>query len=83
MRKRFCSSYEEQGNAREILGDTGFWALYRYSCLDRQLDALTAYSVDKICQEKMPGTKKNRPKLDRMLNTLQSGDTVVCRFGNL
>ena len=41
------------------------------------MDALTAYGVDKIYQEKMSGTKKNRPELDKMLNSLQPGDTVV------
>ncbi|MDD6735219.1 MAG: recombinase family protein [Clostridiales bacterium] len=46
-------------------------------CLDRQLDALTKYGVDKIYQEKISGTKKNRPELDKMLSVLKSGDTVV------
>lgn len=45
--------------------------------LDRQIDALTKYGVDEIYQEKMTGTKKNRPELDKLLNVLQPGDTVV------
>ena len=45
--------------------------------LDRQLDALRQHGVDKIYCEKMSGTKKNRPELDRMLHDLQDGDTVV------
>jgi predicted site-specific integrase-resolvase len=31
--------------------------------LDRQLDALQKYGVDKIYNEKMTGTKKDRPEL--------------------
>lgn len=46
-------------------------------CLNRQLDALLKYGVDEIYQEKMSGTKKNRPELDKLLSVLQSGDTVV------
>lgn len=46
-------------------------------CLDRQIDALTKYGIDMIFKEKMSGTKKNRPELDRLMNILQAGDTVV------
>ena len=47
--------------------------------LDRQIDALKAYGIDErlIYREKMTGTKKERPELQRMLNELQRGDTVV------
>lgn len=47
--------------------------------LDRQIDALKAYGIDErlIYKEKMTGTKKDRPELQRMLNELQLGDTVV------
>lgn len=47
--------------------------------LNRQIDQLTAYGVDKrnIYHEKMTGTKSNRPELTRMINELQTGDTVV------
>lgn len=45
--------------------------------LYRQIDALTKYGVDEIYQEKMTGTKKNRPELDKLLSVLQPGDTVV------
>ena len=31
--------------------------------LDRQLDALNRYGVDKIYNEKMTGTKRDRPEL--------------------
>lgn len=41
--------------------------------LDRQLDALNKYGVDIIFNEKMTGTKRNRPELTKMTE----GDTVV------
>lgn len=45
--------------------------------LDRQIDALKKYGVDHIYNEKMTGTKKNRPELDKMLDRMTEGDTVV------
>lgn len=45
--------------------------------LDRQLDALQKYGVDKIYNEKMTGTKKDRPELMKMLDRMTEGDTVV------
>ena len=45
--------------------------------LDRQLDMLQQKNVDQVFTEKMSGTKKNRPELDRMLSQLDEGDTVV------
>lgn len=45
--------------------------------LDRQLDALNKYGVDIIFNEKMTGTKRNRPELSKMLDRLTEGDTVV------
>lgn len=45
--------------------------------LDRQLDVLKKYGVDKIYNEKMTGTKKNRPELTKMLGRMTEGDTVV------
>ncbi len=47
--------------------------------LDRQLDALKEFGVDErlIYQEKITGTKKERPELSRMLNEMQEGDTLV------
>lgn len=39
-------------------------------CLDRQLDMLEKYGVDKIYNEKMTGTKRNRPELDKMIERL-------------
>lgn len=45
--------------------------------LDRQTDALKNYKVDKIFCEKISGTKKNRPELDKLLSEIGSGDTIV------
>ena len=45
--------------------------------LERQTDALEQYGTDKIFCEKMSGTKKNRPELDRLLQELHNGDTLV------
>ncbi|MDE6031722.1 MAG: recombinase family protein, partial [Oscillospiraceae bacterium] len=45
--------------------------------LDRQLDMLEKYGVDKIYNEKMTGTKRNRPELDKLMERLTDGDTVV------
>lgn len=47
--------------------------------LDRQLDLLKDYGVDErlIYKEKVTGTKKNREELQRMINELNEGDTVV------
>lgn len=45
--------------------------------LDRQLDALKHYGVDSIYNEKMTGTKKDRPELMKMLDRITEGDTIV------
>ena len=45
--------------------------------LDRQLDMLQKYGVDYLYNEKMTGTKRNRPELDKLLERLTVGDTVV------
>lgn len=45
--------------------------------LDRQLDALRKYGVDVIYNEKMTGTKRDRPELAKMLDRMTEGDTVV------
>lgn len=47
--------------------------------LDRQMDALIRYGVDKrnIYQEKITGTKINREQLQKMISELQQGDTVI------
>lgn len=45
--------------------------------LDRQLDNLKAAGCEKIYQEKMTGTKTHRPELDKMLDAVREGDTLV------
>lgn len=47
--------------------------------LDRQIDMLIKYGVDKrnIYKEKITGTKIDRPQLNKMINELQKGDIVV------
>ena len=45
--------------------------------LNRQLDALQKYGVDYIYNEKITGTKRDRPELAKMLERITEGDTVV------
>ena len=45
--------------------------------LDRQLDALKEHGAERIFQEKMTGTKSNRPELEKMMLTLRRGDTLI------
>lgn len=53
----------------------------RVSSMDQKIDRqLLAYDkADKIYIDKMSGVKRDRPELDRMLNDLQVGDTVVVK----
>jgi DNA invertase Pin-like site-specific DNA recombinase len=47
--------------------------------LDRQIDILVGQGVDErnIYQEKTTGTKRDRPELNRLLEGLKAGDTVI------
>lgn len=45
--------------------------------LHRQLDALEAEGYDTIFKEKYTGTKKDRPELTRLRETVREGDTVI------
>ena len=45
--------------------------------LDLQQDALTAAGCDKIVVDQVSGAKKQRTGLDRVLDTLREGDTLV------
>ena len=45
--------------------------------LDRQLDLLRSCGVEKIYTEKMSGTKRDRPELNKLLERMEEGDTVV------
>ena len=42
-----------------------------------QMDALEAAGCERIYQEKCSGRSKQRPELERMIDTLRSGDIVV------
>lgn len=42
-----------------------------------QLDLLKANGASKVVQEKLFGTNRDRPQLDKLLSDVQSGDTVV------
>ena len=45
--------------------------------LDRQVIALQEADCEKIYEEKITGTKKDREELNRLLEELQEGDTVI------
>lgn len=45
--------------------------------LDRQIDALKKYGVDVIYNEKMTGTKKDRPELNKLLDRITEQDVIV------
>ena len=45
--------------------------------LDRQTDILNEYGVERIFEEKVTGTKRNRQELDKMLEMLRKGDIVI------
>jgi len=45
--------------------------------LDRQLDSLSSEGAEEIVQEKITGTKADRPELNRMLDKLRKGDVIL------
>ena len=45
--------------------------------LDRQLDSLKEAGCEKIFQEKITGTKKERPELDKLMEQLRRGDLII------
>lgn len=45
--------------------------------LNRQLDSLKAAGCDRIYHEKITGTKKERPELEKLLDTIRPGDTII------
>lgn len=52
--------------------------------LDWQIDALEKFGCERIYDEKVSGTNKERPELNRMLDALRKGDTViVCELTRL
>lgn len=52
--------------------------------LDRQIDQLRNQGCERIYQEKITGTSKERPELNRMFEALREGDTIIiCEFTRL
>ena len=45
--------------------------------LNRQIDALESYGVERIISEKITGRIKSREGIDTLLNSVRAGDTVV------
>jgi len=45
--------------------------------LERQTDQLLQSGCERIFQEKITGTKKERPELDRLLDQLRQGDIII------
>ena len=45
--------------------------------LDGQLDALKAASAERIFADKITGTARSRPELDRLLDQLRQGDVIT------
>jgi DNA invertase Pin-like site-specific DNA recombinase len=45
--------------------------------LDRQIDQLKGAGAEEIIQEKITGTKADRPQLNRLFDKLRKGDTIL------
>lgn len=45
--------------------------------LDRQIDKLREVGAEEIIQEKITGTKADRPQLNKLLDKLRVGDTIL------
>ena len=45
--------------------------------LDGQLDALKAAGADRLFADKITGTARSRPELDRLLDQLRQGDVLI------
>jgi DNA invertase Pin-like site-specific DNA recombinase len=45
--------------------------------LDRQLDALKLAGAEEIIQERITGTKTDRPELNMLLGKLRKGDVIL------
>ena len=45
--------------------------------LDGQIDALTAAGAERIFSDKITGTARSRPELDRLLDQLRQGDVIT------
>ena len=45
--------------------------------LDRQIDILKEAGAERIFEEKVTGTRRDRPELERMLDQLRKGDVII------
>jgi DNA invertase Pin-like site-specific DNA recombinase len=45
--------------------------------LERQTDQLQHFGCERIFQEKVTGSKKERPQLEKLLDQLRSGDIII------
>lgn len=45
--------------------------------LDRQIDQLKEQKCERIFKEKITGTKRDRPELEKLLEQLRPGDTII------
>jgi DNA invertase Pin-like site-specific DNA recombinase len=45
--------------------------------LNRQIDQLKEFGCERLYQEKITGTRTDRPELERLLGELRKGDTVI------
>lgn len=48
-----------------------------YQSLNRQLDQLREFGCENIFKEKISGTKNNRIQLEKMIDQLREGDTII------
>jgi len=44
---------------------------------DRQHEIIKKYECEKVYEEKITGTKRERPELNRMIEQLRKGDTII------
>ena len=69
------SSLNDKGEMKMIIGYAR--VSKEEQSMGRQLDVLKEFGVEQIIQEKMTGTKKERPGISELLLISRLGDTVV------
>ena len=71
--------YERTMKIKELLGmNIGYARVSTQDQnLNRQIDSLKAAGCERIYQEKITGTIKERPELEKLLDNIRSGDTIV------
>lgn len=70
-----CRLYLKKGEHNMMLGYARVSTFDQ--SLDRQTDQLLAEGCERIYQEKVTGTKKERAELDKLLDQLRNGDTII------